>query len=275
MLRESKGAVNSLSELDEEVEVVQRRHRFTTIYDALPVPASAAFWSSVASADMPLEVIVRCLRDAASRGDVLCRNQLLSLIVQRTQTANEHWAHRVLKTGGILPGEHRTLADDLYADLCERMLHAVLDARRHFWEEHFFHCLYFERKHVFCSLMMREGRWYDPMVVKSERIPRAVLKSLDSTSMPDQSEAMNLEIEDLQAAMMFRAIDSTDLLQFVMRLPAKLSCVVLLVFWEECTEKEAAQVLGITDRTIRNRLQKAFKMLRSALLQEERQVPNG
>ena len=100
-------------------------------------------------ANLPLEVLVRCLRTAVSREDVQYRNRLLALIVQRTQTANERWVQRVLKTAGILPGECPMLADDLYADLCERVLYAVLDPQRHFWEVNFPHCLYFERKHVF------------------------------------------------------------------------------------------------------------------------------
>jgi RNA polymerase sigma factor (sigma-70 family) len=219
-------------------------------------------------ADIPLEVIVRCLRAAVSRGDVQCRNRLLALIVQRTQTANERWIQRVLKTAGLLPGECPMLADDLYADLCERMLYAVLDPQRHFWEVNFLHCLYFERKHVFRSLMMREGRWYNPAVEKSERVPRTSMISLDHGISLDQAETMALEIADPWAEMMFRAIDRHDLLQLVFRLPTPLRSVVLLVFWEGKSEKEVAHILGITDRTVRNRLQRSFNVLRTALEKE-------
>ena len=219
-------------------------------------------------ADIPLEVIVRCLRAAVSRGDGQCRNRLLALVVQRTQTANERWVQRVLTTAGILPGEYPMLADDLYADLCERMLYAVLDPQRHFWEVNFIHCLYFERKHVFCSLMMREGRWYNPAVEKSERVPRASVISLDHGISLEQVETMALAIADPWAEMMFRAIDQHDLLQLVFRLPTQLRSVVLLVFWEGKSEKEVASMLGITDRTVRNRLQRSFTVLRTALTEE-------
>jgi Sigma-70, region 4 len=218
--------------------------------------------------NIPLEAIVRCLRVAASREDVQCRNRLLALIIQRTQTANERWVQRVLKTAGILSDECPMLAEDLYADLCERMLYAVLDPQRHFWEVNFLHCLYFERKHVFRSLMMREGRWYNPTVEKSERVPRASVISLDHAISLENLETVALEIADPWAEMMFGSIDRHDLLQCVFRLPIHLRSVVLLVFWEGKSEKEVAHVLGITDRTVRNRLRRSFNVLRTALAQE-------
>lgn len=220
-------------------------------------------------ANIPLEVIVRNLRAAVSRGDVQCRNRLLALIVQRTQTANERWVQHVLKAADILPGECPMLAEDLYADLCERMLYAVLDPQRHFWEVNFPHCLYFERKHVFRSLMMREGRWYNPAVEKSERVPYTAIISLEHAIALGDIETMALAIADPQAEKMFHAIDRHDLLQCVFRLPEHLRSVVLLVFWEGKSEKEAARVLGITDRTVRNRLQRSFKVLRTALAEKE------
>jgi RNA polymerase sigma factor (sigma-70 family) len=220
-------------------------------------------------ANIPLEIIVRRLRAVVLRGDVQCRHRLLALIVQRTQTANERWVQRVLQTANVLPAECPLLAEDLYADLCERMLHAVLDPRRNFWEVNFLHCLYFERKHVFRSLMMREGRWYNPAVEKSERIPHTSLISLDHAISLEHTETMALAIADPQAEMQFHSLDLHDLLQCVSRLPAHLRTVVLLVFWEGKSEKEAARVLGITDRTIRNRLQRAFHVLRTALTEKE------
>lgn len=203
-----------------------------------------------------------------SRGDMQGRNRLLALIVQRTQTANECWVQRVLKAAGILPGECSMLADDLYADLCERILYAVLDLQRHFWEVNFIHCLYFERQHVFRSLMMREGRWYNPAVERSERVPRTAVISLDHGIALERVETMALAIADPQTEMLLRLIDRHDLLQHVFRLPGNLRSVVLLIFWEGRSEKEVARVLGITDRTVRNRLQRSFNVLRTALEKE-------
>jgi DNA-directed RNA polymerase specialized sigma24 family protein len=220
-------------------------------------------------ANTPLESIVHCLRIAVSRGDIQCRNRLLALIVQRTQTANERWVQRALQAADMRASECTMLAEDLYADLCERMLYAVLDSRRNFWEVNFLHCLYFERKHAFRSLMTREGRWYNPAVEKCERVPHASIISLDRAISLEQVETTALTIADPQADTLFRSIDHYDLLQHVFRLPTHLRAVVLLIFWEGKSEKEAAHILGITDRTIRNRLQRAFKVLRAILIAQE------
>jgi DNA-directed RNA polymerase specialized sigma24 family protein len=38
-----------------------------------------------------------------------------------------------------------------------------------------------------------------------------------------------------------------------------------MIFWEGRTEKDAAMILGVSDRTIRNRLREALKSLRVIL----------
>jgi DNA-directed RNA polymerase specialized sigma24 family protein len=55
-------------------------------------------------------------------------------------------------------------------------------------------------------------------------------------------------------------------------LPDTLKPVVLLIFWEGRTEKETARVLKITDRTVRNRLQHALKILRNMLASEREYI---
>jgi DNA-directed RNA polymerase specialized sigma24 family protein len=68
---------------------------------------------------------------------------------------------------------------------------------------------------------------------------------------------------------MLLAIETSDLLRLVLLLPVKLKAVVLLLFWEGRSEKETAQLLDITDRTVRNRRREALNLLREALDLEE------
>lgn len=252
--------------------LAQRRRMLKAHYEALPIYASAEFWRALSMSDLPLEVIVRCLRLAVARADIPGRNRLLALIIQRTQSLNEQWVRRVLTTSGIPPAERPALADDLYADLCECMLRALLDPQRHFWEENFLHCLYFERKHVHRSFMGREGRWFDPHVLKCERVPRSSLVRLDATP-PHEHRTLPLDqLEDEQALAQLQSIDLSDLLRLVLRLPPPLKAVLLLIFWEGWSEKETAHLLGITDRTVRNRLRKACTALRTILDAEKEQM---
>jgi hypothetical protein len=247
----------------------ERRVLLSYRYDALPAYPSPAFWDAVADAELPLEVLVRHIRNAVKDGDITGRNRLLALVIERVQPSNESWARRVLNSLPRYTGEEGVMADDLCADLAECLMRAIVDTARHFWEENFLHCLYFERKHVYRSFMMREGRWYDPQVKRSERIPRSLLASLDQPALGDGEDRYPLDVEDERCQLMLRTIEHYDVLEAVLRLPDHLKAVVLLLFWEARTEKDTACILGVTDRTVRNRVREAFRRLRDTLHDEK------
>lgn len=269
--------MESVSDYNYDVEAAVRRRRFSTIYDELSRFTPALFWQAVSTSRVPLEVLVRCLRTAVLSGDTQSRNGLLEIVVQRTQASNEQWAEAVLFKVARTTQEHPALAGDLYADLCERMLRALLDPQRAFWEENFWHCLSFERKHVYRSLMMREGYWFDPRVSNTERVPRSqVMRLAAFTEGEDDLTTTSVEaLEDERIQSLFHAVELSDMFSVVSRLPNQLKTVVLLIFWEGKSEKEAAQILGVTDRTIRNRLKLALKSLRVVLQKEEPETLYG
>lgn len=145
-----------------------------------------------------------------------------------------------------------------------------MDLQRHFWEEHFYHCLRFERKHVYHAFMRREGRWQNTQAKKGERrVPRQQMQSLDRTVCQADGTASDIQIEDEQAARELQAVERGDLARIVLHLPEKLRAVVWLIFWEGRTEKSAGQLLGVSDRTVRNRLHEALRQLRSVLEERE------
>lgn len=244
-------------------KVAKRRITMAQIYGALPAYSSLAFWQAVESTTIPLEVLVRCLRDAVKYEDIPGRNHLIEIIIRRTQMTNEHWANSVLRDIPVQIDERAALMRDLYADLYESMMRALLDQTRLFWQENFLHCLHFERKHVYRAFMRREGCWNDWHVKKSMRVPRALLASLDQLS--EDGAKLTIDIEDEHAQLMLQMVEGGDLLRLVLRLPDRLKMVIVLLFWEGRSEKETAQVLGITDRTVRNRVRDALKTLRESL----------
>lgn len=240
----------------------------TQIYSSLPCYASTAFWRAIQAADIPLEVLVRCFRLALALGDAQGHKRIIEIIFLRIQSMNEYWAANALKNVTVKADERYALIGDLCADLYESMLRALMDPKRLFWEENFLHCLYFERKHVYRSLMMREGRWHDLNVRRSSRIPRGLVASLDQSGQRLDNVTYPFDIEDEQAQRMLQTVESPDLLQLVLHLPDKLKAVVLLIFWEGRSEKDTARVLGITDRTVRNRICAAKKLLHDILATE-------
>lgn len=58
------------------------------------------------------------------------------------------------------------------------------------------------------------------------------------------------------------------------RLPTHLRAIVWLTFWEDCTTKTVGELLGISDRTVRNRLRAALAQLRRIVV-EDQEVIDG
>jgi len=265
---EQKG---SQFEADSYKDLARRRAALARAYQALPVYGSVEFWNAIEEPDLrialPLEVLVRCFRLAMTSGEDIDRKRIITMIIRRTQPSNEYWANHVLDRVHLRSEERRILVHDLYADLCERIIRALMDTKRHFWEENFQHCISFERKHVYQAFMIREGRWHnqhaDGMVTR--RIPRVLIDSLDQPVLHANGELWVQDVEDEHAQRALLSAEQGDLPYLISRLPEKLKSVILLIFWEGRTEKDTAQILGITDRTVRNRLHEALKSLRDIL----------
>src|SRR5947208_2704611 len=155
-----------------------------------------------------------------------------------------------------------------------RVIRAIHDSKRLFWEENFQHCLCFERKHVYQAFMTREGRWYNQHANESStrRIPRSLIGSLDQPVQHANGESWEMDIVDEQAQQALLSVEQHDLPRLILNLPEKLKPVIWLIFWEGRTEKYVANILGVSDRTVRNRLHKALNMLRTVIEMEGKTI---
>lgn len=241
---------------------------------ALPVYGSRSFWRLIETLDadcpMPLEALVRYTRVAMASGDDDGRNRIIESIFRRIHRSNEYWAQNVLGSYHLPADERDALKGDLYADLCERVIRAMQDPARAFWEENFWHCLSFERKHAYHAFLLREGLSKSSRAQTSERIPRSVISRLDDAGVDGDGEVMGSAIEDEEAQKALLAVDDEDVLRLIIQLPEPLKTVILLMFWEGRTQKDTARILRITDRTVRNRLRQALGLLASTLRPERR-----
>ncbi len=267
----------SRRDVDYDLELVRRRADLAAAFQALPTYASTTFWSLIEEPELkvalPLEILVKCARVAIAREDDAGRNRIIEVIFRRTQAANEYWSWQVLNGVHVSSEERCTLAYDLYADLCERVIRALLDSKRLFWEENFQHCLRFERQHTYQAFMTREGWWHHQQADgATRRIPRVLFESLDQPVLHANGESWELDIEDEQAQQALLSVEQSDLPLLILHLPEKLKSVIWLLFWEGRTEKDAAQILGVSDRTIRNRLREALKSLRIILETEGKTI---
>jgi len=268
----------SETNVNNDHELVRRRAILATEFQALPTYGSAAFWRLVEEPQsklaLSLEVLVKCIRVAITHEDSAGKNRIFEMIFRRTQGANEYWSRQVLSRIHLPPEERCMCAHDLYADLCERVIRAIHDSKRLFWEENFQHCLCFERKHVYQAFMTREGRWYNQHANESStrRIPRSLIGSLDQPVQHADGESWEMDIVDEQAQQALLSVEQHDLPLLILNLPEKLKPVIWLIFWEGRTEKYVANILGVSDRTVRNRLQKALKLLRTVVETEGKTI---
>ena len=243
------------------------RHRMhlAQLYTTLPTYGSVAYWRSVEETDkhraLPLEVIVKCIRAAILRGDSVGRKRAFEILFRRIATSNEQWANNVLKARHFATGEQAVFVNDLYADICECVMRAIIDPNQLFWEENFLHCLSFVRGHVYKTFLRQEGHWMYSREKKGDRVPRRLIASIDQPVQGTGAGPLVLWLEDEMARKALLAVEHSDIPRLIVSLPDRLKAVVLLIFWEDRTEKDTARILGITDRTVRNRLKHALRLL--------------
>lgn len=243
------------------------RHRthLAQLYTTLPSYGSVAYWRSVEESDMhralPLEVIVKCIRASVVRGDSVGRKRTFEILFRRIATSNQHWANTVLKARHFTTGEQAVFVNDLYADICECVMRAIIDPNQLFWEENFLHCLSFERRHVYKTFLRQEGHWVYSREKKGDRVPRRLIASIDQPAQRSGAKPLVPLLEDEMARRALLAVEHSDIPRLIVSLPDRLKAVVLLIFWEDRTEKDTARILDITDRTVRNRLKRALRLL--------------
>ncbi len=257
-------------------EVRARQARLAGLYRALPPYGSTDFWCLLEQDEeaqkLPLEVLVRVLREEAMvREDIQARRRICAVIIARLQYTNEQWIHKVLSGERFLNGERQAFAADLYADLCEQLLRAFLDPIQRFWEEAFHHCLRFVRRHVYKSFLRREGYWRKTTPGPGYRVPHTLLESLERVQWrTEHGEAW--DVPDEQAEQAFLMVEQSEIASLLSLLPVHLRTIVWLIFWEDCSTKRVGELLGISDRTVRNRLRTALAQLRRVLVDEQEVV---
>ena len=258
--------------LSPEALFAERRAALARQYHTLPTYSSPTFWTLLEGCQedeqaLPLEVLVKVLREAGARKDELARRRLCEIIIARVQTSNELWVRQILASTRVLADERRDMAADLYSDLCELLLRALLDPTHSFWEENFQHSLRFARKHACESFLRREGRLISP----GRRVPRTLLESLERFG---KEADRTLDIRDEHAEQALYRVEQTNLAATLVHLPVHQRAVIWLIFFEGQTTKTVGTLLGISERTVRNRLRAALTQLRK-VFEAEQEVIDG
>lgn len=72
-------------------------------------------------------------------------------------------------------------------------------------------------------------------------------------------------VEDVPQSAEPPNLDGDDLMQAILRLPAKYREVILLYFYQDLKYEDIAQIIGVSKSTVHSRIKKAARKLREAL----------
>jgi DNA-directed RNA polymerase specialized sigma24 family protein len=129
------------------------------------------------------------------------------------------------------------------------------------------------RKHAYESFMRQQGRWHKTISGSGKRVPYALLESLDRIR-GAENVGRAREMSDERAARALLTVEQADVAALLCYLPLHLRAVVWLIFWEDYTIKAVSELLAISRRTVRNRLDHALAVLRR-VLEDEQEVSDG
>lgn len=231
---------------------------------ALPPAGSVDYWRLIEDADaqspLPLEALVRCLREryaAAAIGDA---KRLFTRILRRIQSTTRQWAWSIAKQAhsGMRPQLQDDLAQEAYLDLWEELI----DEKRTFLLENFAFAYSRLRQHVAQSMMEQAGERQRPGAEHSNRVPRAQMESLQKERAGEDESLYAERLADSNASAAFEQAELSDLLALVASLPADDRTLIFDRFWNSLPQEETAAKLGISDRMVRYRLKAILRELR-------------
>ncbi|MGZ3677066.1 MAG: RNA polymerase sigma factor [Ktedonobacterales bacterium] len=284
MTQETTGVqIASASEL-----VLAARARLAAELQELPGWDTPQLWARVYS-PVPHQAVsfgalVHLIRVALRRNEGRTARELFVLLLERTEGLNRRWAEQaVRRTPGLRGPAGLVVREDLRQELTLRLWESVALGGGEAWELFFQRSLAYAQRHTAISYMEQRGYWNHRTTAKRAGHPIAASISahstLGATSGTLVAEDMwgrrgsdvgdaTYEVSMLRALDIaapggdFAAADLTDLRELVTRLPREQRIAVVLRHWQQASEAEIAETLGVTTRTVRNYLQRAHQRLR-------------
>jgi RNA polymerase sigma factor (sigma-70 family) len=247
-----------------------RRAALEAQFAALPLAGSVAYWQAIERTDgpdpLPLEVLARCYRErlTRSRSDA---DRILAVILRRLGPAVRRWAAQI--TSKSPSAKQADLQQDLeqenYVELWEELRS---DGPTFLLENFAFACSRIQQ-HVAMDVMQRASEWKRSGVLQPKRIPRRRIDSIDATPANEGDVPLADTLADSQAHIAFDLATISDLLDEVRSLPPEDQLILLGMVCGDPTQAEIARILGVTDRTVRNRRDTIVVRLRRLYLGPE------
>lgn len=246
-----------------------RRAAFDKIVDELPTAGSAAYWQRIEASGedkLALEVLGRCIRERLQAGAREDAGRVFAALLLRIQPDVQRWARRIESAYQAI--RQLDLAPDLEQQCHIAVWKELFEDGPTFLLEHFGHTLNFIELKVLDAKLVKEGLKHhgkgDP-----NRVPRGKTISIEEQQREHEDDLPPSQIPaDSKSEEDFNRLSSLegffDLLKQLKKPEHRI--VIYLRFFEDWTTQEIADELGLTDRAIRFRLQKAIEQLQAKVL---------
>lgn len=263
---------------EQDARYAARRAGIEQAYAALPPPGTPAYWKALEGAQgeaPPLEALVRCYRERDTTGAHEQAERVYVLVQGRSQRPTQIWARKIAQYAP--PHARRDLEAELEQACYVDLWRVMADSKQEFILVNFDHMLQRIQDHVAHAVMEQEGYWTRRGVGKPKRVPRKLTDSADHPAARDaeDSDALTPPVPDPGAEGAFEQVElAADMDALLEALSPQDRALLHDQFWRDRTQDEIADALGVTDRTVRNRLARLYPKLRRLLFGEE-EDPHG
>jgi RNA polymerase sigma factor (sigma-70 family) len=240
-----------------------RRAQLDAQFHELPPAGSADYWRRIEESDvgqeLPPEVLTRCLRERLAAGFVVDAHRIFGAIMRQIEVGVGKWAWSIARQAksGMAPERHEELEQECYMKLWEELQ----GDGPTFLLENFDHKLDLICKHVQHSVMEKAGEWRRRGVEKPTRVPSGEIERIDVEPEGDGELPLAAQLASASAQQDINLAEYSDLLSQVEQLPPDERAIIQGLFYDGRTQEEIAADLGVTSRTIRNRLKKILREL--------------
>lgn len=260
-----------------------RRAQLEQAFTSLPKAGSAEYWAALsapntAGDELALETLARCWRAWNDAIRIPEANRVFDLIQRRIGQRIERWAHKIARQapGGVASA----LTDDLQQE-CFTAVWLDLRSSSDFLLEYFLGALTRIEQHTAHLVMEREGYWTRKGVKQPKRAPWRQVESLDAApatyaGADGEQRATEANLADPSAEAAFRRVEAlADLGALLAALTPEQRDLFAKVYYEGLPQREIADDLGVTDRTVRNRLRELERALRALLADPDDSALSG
>jgi RNA polymerase sigma factor (sigma-70 family) len=204
--------------------------------------------------------LAHAIRVAARAGQMDDARERFVLLLRRTDGLNRRWVAQTLRSLPVTPTQRHEHAQDLAQELTLLLWDQIALRDDEAWELFFQRALAFAQSHVAVTYTRREGLRADPRARQPER-GLAIVFSRISNEADDKCDTGAIAGAHLTEIESFTRAELADLRSLVERLPRRERLAVVMRFWQQASEAEIAQALGVTTRAVRYTLARGYRRL--------------